>query len=121
MEIVGTVKKVFDTIQVSEKFSKREVVITTKDGMYEQDILLQCAKNQTDLLDGIRVGDNVDCKFNLKGREWTNPQGEVKYFNSLELWQINVQMKEQKTPVVKPQEVQSIMNDTVSNESDLPF
>ena len=119
MEVNGKVKKVFQTVKVTEKYSKREVVITTKDGMYEQDILLHCSNNQTDLLDGIRVGDNVDCKFNLKGREWTNPQGDVKYFNSLELWQINVQMKEENTPVAKPTATQ-IVNEVEDNDT-LPF
>jgi len=26
--------------------------------------------------------------FNLRGREWTSPQGEVKYFNTLDAWRI---------------------------------
>lgn len=120
MELNGKVKKVFQTVKVTEKYSKREVVITIKDGMYEQDILLHCSNNQTDLLDGIRVGDNVDCKFNLKGREWTNPQGEVKYFNSLELWQINVQTKEETTPVAKPMTATQIVNE-VEESTELPF
>jgi single-strand DNA-binding protein len=27
--------------------------------------------------------------FNLRGREWVNPQGEKKYFTSLEAWKID--------------------------------
>ena len=113
MELNGKVKKVFKTVKVTEKYSKREVVITTKDGMYEQDILLHCSNNQTDLLDGIRVGDNVDCKFNLKGREWTNPKDNtVRYFNSLDAWKV------EKVDNVNSKPVDETF---VDEDSDLPF
>jgi hypothetical protein len=34
------------------------------------------------------VGDNVKVDINLRGREWTNPQGEVVYFNTIQGWRI---------------------------------
>ena len=40
------------------------------------------------MLDKFAVGDNVDVSINLRGREWINPQGEAKYFNSLQGWRI---------------------------------
>jgi len=30
----------------------------------------------------------VDVAINIRGREWTSPQGEIKYFNSIEAWRI---------------------------------
>ena len=36
----------------------------------------------------IVVDDRVDISYNLRGREWTNPQGEVKVFNSIEAWKV---------------------------------
>lgn len=89
----GVMKVVNPTIQVSDKFSKREFVVTDNSEMYPQDIAMQLVKDKCSLLDGVNPGDNVEVEFNLKGREWTSPQGEVKYFNSLEAWKVNVLSK----------------------------
>jgi len=88
-KLSGTVKKVFPTVQVSEKFSKREFVVTESTGMYPQDILFQLTQDKCTLLDGVNENDSIEVSFNLRGREWTNPQGEVKYFNSLDAWRID--------------------------------
>ena len=40
------------------------------------------------MLDNFKEGDQVEVFFNLRGREWTNPQGEVKVFNTLDAWKI---------------------------------
>lgn len=87
-KLQGTVKVVNNTVQVSEKFSKREFVVTENTGMYPQDILLQATQDKCALLDTVNVGDQVEVSFNLRGREWTSPQGEVKYFNTLEAWRV---------------------------------
>jgi hypothetical protein len=89
MEVKGTVKAVYETIQVSEKFLKRDVVITDASGMYPQDILFQFTQDKCDLLNGINLNDEITVHFNLRGREWTSPQGETKYFNTLEGWRID--------------------------------
>lgn len=87
-KLQGTVKLVNSTVQVSEKFSKREFVVTESTGMYPQDILFQATQDKCSLLDAVQQGDNVEVSFNLRGREWTSPQGEVKYFNTLDAWRI---------------------------------
>lgn len=87
-QLTGTLKVKEDTVQVSEKFSKRDFVITDTSGMYPQDILFQLAKDKCSLIDSANIGDNLTVSFNLRGREWTSPQGEVKYFNTLEAWRI---------------------------------
>ncbi len=88
-KLTGTVKVLNPTVQVSEKFSKREFVITESSSMYPQDILFQLTQDKCSLLDGINVNEQVEVSFNLRGREWTSPQGEVKYFNSLDAWRID--------------------------------
>jgi hypothetical protein len=88
-KLAGTVKVVNPTVQVSEKFSKREFVVSDTSGMYPQDILFQLTQDKCTLLDGVHVNDQIEVSFNLRGREWTNPQGEVKYFNSLDAWRID--------------------------------
>lgn len=87
-KLTGSVKMVGNTVQVSEKFSKREFVVTDASGMYPQDIMFQATQDKCSLLDGYQAGDQVEVSFNLRGREWTSPAGEVKYFNTLEAWRI---------------------------------
>lgn len=88
-KLTGTVKVLNPTVQVSEKFSKREFVVTESSSMYPQDILFQLTQDKCSLLDGFSVNEQVEVSFNLRGREWTSPQGEVKYFNSLDAWRID--------------------------------
>jgi len=87
-KLKGTVVVVKDTVQVSDKFSKREFVVNDNSGMYPQDILFQSTQDKCSMLDGVNIGDEIEVSFALRGREWTNPQGEVRYFNTLEAWRI---------------------------------
>ena len=87
-KLTGTVKVINPTVQVSEKFAKREFVVTESTSMYPQDILFQLTQDKCNLIDSVNVNDSIEVSFNLRGREWTSPQGEVKYFNTLEAWRI---------------------------------
>jgi len=87
-QLTGKLKKIDPIVKVSEKFSKREFVITDESSQYPQDILFQSVQDKCTLLDTFKVGDVVQVSFNLRGREWTSPQGEVKYFNTMEAWRI---------------------------------
>jgi hypothetical protein len=84
----GRVKVVNDTIQITEKFAKREFVLVDNSSMYEQEIMFQFSQDKCSSLDGIQEGDQVEVSWNLNGRMWTNPQGEEKYFNTLGAWRI---------------------------------
>ena len=85
-KLTGTVKVIKETVQVNDKFSKREFVINDASSMYPQDIMFQSVQDKVSIMDSYKVGDTVEVSFNLRGREWTSPQGEVKYFNTLEAW-----------------------------------
>lgn len=87
MEISGKVKVVGAEQQVSPTFKKRELVVTT-DEQYPQSIMIEFVQDKSDLLNNIAVGENVKVSINLGGREWINPQGETKYFNSIKGWRI---------------------------------
>ena len=75
--------------QISEKFSKREFVVETSD-TYPQSIMFQLTQDKCSLLDNAKVGDTLTVSFNLRGKAWTNPQGETKYFNTIEAWRIEL-------------------------------
>ena len=100
MEIQGRIKVIFATETVGQNgFQKRDLVITT-DGQYPQDIIIQFTQGNCALLDNLQVGQIVKIHFNLQGREWTSPQGEVKYFNTVLGWKIELI---QTTNVAQPQ------------------
>lgn len=90
MEIQGRIKTIFATETVGQNgFQKRDLVITTEE-QYPNDILIQFTQQRCDLLNNLKVGQNVRVHFNLRGRECTSPQGEVKYFNTVVGWKIEV-------------------------------
>ena len=71
----------------SNGFRKREVVVTTEE-QYPQHIMIEFTQDKCDLLNSYTVGEPVRISINLRGREWVNPQGETKYFNSIQGWRI---------------------------------
>ncbi|BCY28082.1 DUF3127 domain-containing protein [Flavobacterium okayamense] len=87
MEVLGRVKMIGNVQQVSATFKKREMVVTTEE-QYPQHIMIEFTQDKTDLLNQYNVGEQVRVSINLRGREWTNPQGETKYFNSIQGWRI---------------------------------
>ena len=87
MELQGTVKKIFETQTFASGFQKREMVILTQE-QYPQPINIEFLSDKINLLDTVSVGDNIKVGINIRGREWTNPQGEVKYFNSITGWRV---------------------------------
>ncbi len=89
IEATGKLHTIFETKQVSERFSKREFVIEMTDNpKYPQTVLFQLTGDRCAQLDGLSVGDHVSIEFSLRGREWRSPSGEVKYFNSLDVWKV---------------------------------
>ncbi len=87
-DVVGKLHVAGETKQVSERFSKREFVLEVADGKYPQFVSFQLTGDRVSALDDHQVGDQIRVTFNLRGREWKNPQGEVKYFNSLDVWKL---------------------------------
>jgi hypothetical protein len=88
MEATGKIHALFDTQQVTERFRKREFVIELAKQRYPQFVMFQLTGDRCENLDGFEVGDEVRVDFNLRGREWQSPQGEKRYFNSLDVWEL---------------------------------
>ena len=86
MEVLGKIKVLGDIKTYGDNgFRKREVVLTTQE-QYPQHLLIEFIQDRCELLDSFNVGENVKISINLRGREWENPEGEVKYFNSIHGW-----------------------------------
>ena len=90
MNISAKITEIFETAKVTETFKKREFVVEySENPQYPEFIKFEFIQEKCDLLDKYSLGDEVDISFNLKGRKWTDPQGTVKYFNTLQAWKID--------------------------------
>ncbi len=101
MEVLGRIKMVGPVQDVSPTFRKREVVVTTEE-QYPQHILIEFTQDKCDLLNTFQPGEQVRVGINLRGREWVNPQGETRYFNSIQGWRIDRPQTQQ--PYNQPQQ-----------------
>lgn len=94
IEATGKVHAIMDKQQVSERFTKQEFVVELVDNpKYPQLVMFQTTGDRCDQLNSVAVGDEVRIEFSLRGREWRSPQGEVKFFNSLDVWKVDVTKK----------------------------
>ena len=99
MEIKGKIKKISETLQISDRFRKREFVVEYSNNPdYPQPIQFELVQDRCELLDEFKEGQKVEVHFDLRGREWTSPQGQVKYFNSLQAWKLTTEQEEVKPP-----------------------
>jgi hypothetical protein len=88
MEVIGNLKSKFETQKVSDRFQKREFILTTDANTpYPQHVSFQVTQDKCTMLDQFNDGDEIRVQFNLRGREWNGPQG-IRYFNTLEAWRI---------------------------------
>ena len=115
MQITGVVLEIFDAVQVTEKFKKREFVIKTNE-QYTQEILIQTTQDKCEILDSIKKGELVDVSINLNGKGYINKEGVKKWFNSVNALKIDIQYKN---------ESPKLANDPIPgieiNEDGLPF
>ncbi len=89
MELQGTVYRIFDTHEVKAGFRKREFVLKyLENPVYPQYIKFELTQDRCDLIEGFTEGDEIEVTFAIEGREWTNPKGEIIYFNTLRAYQI---------------------------------
>ncbi|MBJ21885.1 MAG: DUF3127 domain-containing protein [bacterium] len=89
MQIQGKIHATFDAAQVTERFRKREFVLELEGASrYPQYVMFQLTGDRCEMLDGFSAGQEVKVEFSLRGREWTSPKGEIRYFNSLETWSV---------------------------------
>ena len=103
MEIKGRIKKISETVQISERFRKREFVVEyASNPDYPQPLQFEMVQDRCELLDSFQEGQQVEISFDLRGREWTNPQGQVKYFNSLQAWKLVAENPSVEAPSPKP-------------------
>lgn len=134
MQLNGIIKVIKPIQQVSATFSKREFVIETQE-QYPQTIQLELHGDRVDIIESFTEGQEVECHINLRGRSWTNPQGEEKFFNTIVCWKIQLpntnsapQPQGQRSPSTAPtippvneQQFQPSSSGDGEESDDLPF
>ncbi len=126
MEVTGQLKLKYDTQKVSEKFQKRDFILSTDlSTPYPQHVSFQITQDKCSLLDTFNVGEEIKVQFNLRGREWNGPQG-IKYFNTLEAWRIEKVGATSSAPAQNNGQMQQsssapVFNSSVADNDDLPF
>ncbi len=113
--IKGELKSIKEELQITDSFKKREFILTDMSGQYPETILFQTVQDRCFILDKFNEGDMVEVFFNIRGREWTNPQNEIKYFNSFDVWKI-INLSNDKNHLVD-----TVTLDVEDDDDGLPF
>ncbi len=123
MDIKGKVHEVGEVITVSEKFKKREIVVEyAENPTYPEFIKMEAIQDKVNLFDQVKVGDQVEVFFNLRGRPWTDKNGKTQYFNTLSVWRLNILGGAESAPAspayAPPVDIAAAPGE---EDSDLPF
>jgi hypothetical protein len=121
LSVTGKIYQIQDIQKINDTFSKREFVLelTNGDQVYVQKVSFSLLRDNVNLVDGLEKGQEVEVKFYLNGRDWTSPQGEVKFFNTLDVQEVNI-LNKQNTEINNNQNSLNQMVQTDSDD-DLPF
>ena len=111
MEVQGGVKLIWEIQKIGKKGFVEAGLIVETNGEYPQPINIEFTGDNTDFLAKLSVGDLVKVSINLRGREWTSPEGVVKYFNSIQGWKVENLSPTEMEPATK----------THLEEDDFPF
>ena len=119
LKVEGKLHKVFDAQDISATFKKREFVIET-DEQYPQFVKFELTQAKVDDINNHKVGDIITVHFNIRGREWTSPKNEVKYFVTLNAWRIE---KGESSPAVASADFPAADSEPPADSfaDDLPF
>ena len=87
---------------ISDSYKNVKFVVKTEEA-YPQFIEFQTSNEKADnFIKYNKVGQFVDVSFNLRGRQWTNPQGEIKTFNTLDAWKIFKAEQQEQAAAIPP-------------------
>lgn len=126
MEVTGKFYKIQDVQEITEKFKKKEFVLEmSTNPAYVEKVIFQLSQDRVDLIDSYKEGDEVKVHYNLKGREWTSPKGEVKFFNTLDVWKVeDVSSESNDNPQRNEEDLTKrvdLNENSSDDDDDLPF
>jgi single-stranded DNA-binding protein len=121
MNLQGQIKQIGKTQTFgSNGFKKREVIIVTDlNTDYPQTISVEFHQANCERVEKYKKGEEVIIDINIRGREWTNPQGQTRIYNSIVGWRISE--PEGNQPIEKLKEVFDVKETEPIETDDLPF
>jgi len=96
-QLTGVLREIYPVQQVSDKFRKRDIVVTDNSTQYEQHIKMQVTQDRCELFDNLNVGDEVKVSYNVRGKQYTKKDQTIDYFTTLEVWKVET-LAAQKSP-----------------------
>lgn len=122
-ELTGKIKVINEVKNISDTFKVREFVVTVDpDGKYPQHVAIQATNDKCDTLNTFTIGSDVTVYFNLRGREGKpDANGNVRYWNSLDMWRIEAAAPAGTTPTETPAAETPVPFNTEGQEDGLPF
>jgi hypothetical protein len=121
LSVTGKIYQIQDIQKINDTFSKREFVLelTNDDQVYVQKVSFSLLRDKVNLMNGMEKGQEVEVKFYLNGRDWTSPQGEVKFFNTLDAQEVNVLNKQNSEISNNQNSLNQIVQ--MGSDEELPF
>ncbi|MFA6944295.1 MAG: DUF3127 domain-containing protein [Pedobacter sp.] len=121
MDIKGKVHEISAVITVSDKFKKRELILEyAENPTYPEFVKFEAVQDKVNLFDNIKVGDQVELFFNLRGRPWTDKTGKTSYFNTLSVWRLTP-LGSGDTAAAAPEYAAPVDISSAPDDDDLPF
>lgn len=94
LKLKGKIIDIQGAQKMGAMYKKRGFVIDYVEHVdYPECITFEVWGDRCDQLDELRVGQEVEVSFDIKGKKWVNSEGETRYFNSLRAWRIEPVMK----------------------------
>ncbi len=88
-QLTGVLREIYDVQEISDKFRKRDIVVTDSSTQYEQHIKMQVTQDRCEVFDKLNVGDEVTVHFNIRGKQYQKKDGTGHdYFTTLEVWKV---------------------------------
>ncbi len=122
MDIKGKVHEISQVITVSEKFKKRELILEyAENPTYPEYVKFEAVQDKVNLFDNVKVGDQVELFFNLRGRPWTDKTGKTSYFNTLSVWRLTPLGAAEASSSSAPEYAAPVDITSAPDDDDLPF
>jgi len=98
-QIAGKIIVIDETQTFPSGFMKREFVVTTAHDKYSQDIKFEVSKDKCSTLDSLKVGQDVQVHFNIRGNEHNG-----RYYINLQAWKIDAESRDPNQNGARPPE-----------------
>lgn len=121
MEIKGKIHEIGEIQHVTDSFRKRDMIIAySENPQFVEYIKFEANQDRVSIFENLRIGQLVSVDFNLRGRPWTNKDGQTSYFNTLIAWRVTPLTNDQSSQAPRAQ-IPPPVDISQGEDEDLPF